>query len=392
MKVLHVIPSVSLGEGGPSQVIRTMTQGLAERGIDVHVATTDDAGNGQHMDVPLGQPVEQQGVTYWYFRRSTTFYKVSLPMSGWLSRHVAGYDLAHIHALFSYTPTVASYWAARRNVPYIVRPLGVLNRWGVTQGKPLFKRASIALAESRIVRGAARMHYTAQAEQDEAEASLGFSTRGVIVPNPVEGPPEPLDRRTYPGLSGRPVILFLSRVNPKKGLDLLLDAFAQLRQQGSNAALVIAGTGEPAFVETLKQQANRLGIANDTIWTGFLTGDAKWPAYASADVFVLPSYSENFGVAPVEAMAAGVPVVVSDQVGVHPEVTVSGAGVVVPCDAGELARALAQILSNTKAATLMRERGQAYAKKVYSVRAVSDTLYRVYDSVLRERNRSATLP
>lgn len=384
MKVLHVIPSVSLAHGGPSQVIRTMTRGLAELGLDVHVATTDDDGSGPRLQVPLGEPIVQEGeVTYWYFRRSTLFYKASWPMTRWLAQHTKDYDLVHIHALFSYTPAAAAHYAFHQRVPYIVRPLGVLNRWGITQGKPLLKRVSLALLEGRIIRHAARMHYTSAAEREEAE-SLGFSTPAVVIPNPVQGPLVQLSRRHFPGLEGRPVLLFLSRINRKKGLDLLLNAFARLRQNHPTAGLVIAGSGDDALASDLREQAKRLGISGDVHWTGFVSGTAKWEAFASADVFVLPSYSENFGVAPVEAMLAAVPVVVSDQVGIHPEVTASGAGLVVPCDAASLAKAFELILRDPAAAQHMREAGLAYAKQNYSVRAVSQAIYRAYESVLQE--------
>src|SRR5437762_2322947 len=129
-KVLHVIPSVGPLRGGPSEVIRTMVRGLAETGLEVHVATTDDNGRGR-LDVPLGVPVPEDGATYWYFSRQTRFYNFSWPVSRWLAGHVQQYDLVHIHALFSYTTLPAAVYSRRLGVPYIIRPLGTLNRWGM---------------------------------------------------------------------------------------------------------------------------------------------------------------------------------------------------------------------------------------------------------------------
>src|SRR4051812_8231237 len=118
-KVLHVIPSVGARRGGPSFLVRTLAQGLSQRGIETHIATTDDDGP-MRSQVPCGVPVLEHGVTHWYFRRQTRFYTFSWPLSCWLSDHIADYDLVHIHALFSYSTLAAAYWARRYRVPYVV--------------------------------------------------------------------------------------------------------------------------------------------------------------------------------------------------------------------------------------------------------------------------------
>src|SRR5438477_11628771 len=123
MTVLHVIPSIAAVHGGPSIMLERMARGLAQFGIDIHIATTDDNGAGR-LDVPHGVPVVRDGLTYWYFNRQTRFYKFSHPLSAWLSRHIEDYQIVHIHALFSHSAFAAAYWAHRRGVPYAVRPLG----------------------------------------------------------------------------------------------------------------------------------------------------------------------------------------------------------------------------------------------------------------------------
>src|SRR3954447_12945346 len=130
MRVLHVIPSVAAVHGGPSVMLEQMARGLSQTGIDIHIATTDDDGAGR-LNVPYGEAVLHGGVIYWYFPRQTRFYKYYRPLSAWLSRHVTDYQVVHIHALFSRASLAAAYWARRRGVPYMVRPLGTLNRWGM---------------------------------------------------------------------------------------------------------------------------------------------------------------------------------------------------------------------------------------------------------------------
>ena len=381
VKILHVIPSVGPWRGGPSFVIQAMTKGLAARGWDVHVATTDDNGP-ERLAVLFGCAVPKDSVTYWYFPRQTRFYLFSWPFFRWLARHVADYDLVHIHTLFSFAVIPAAYWAHRYGVPYVVRPLGTLNRWGIRNRRRLVKRISLLLIDRHVLSGAAAVHYTSEQEREEA-AEVVAVRRAEVIPNPVDFR---LDRATilresfesrHPELAGKKRILFLSRLDPKKGIDLLLAAFARLRIQLADVVLILGGTGEEAFMRRLRELARDLGIEAGIVWTGFLEGDQKKAALAGADVFVLPSYSENFGIAAVEAMAAGLPVVVSDQVGIHREIAGAGAGLVVPCDIEKLANALLQLFGDAPLRTEMARRGERLAESFSSAR-VSDRLIDLY--------------
>jgi glycosyltransferase involved in cell wall biosynthesis len=361
---------------------------LAREGIEIHIATTDD-NDRDRLLVPYGVPVEQDSVTYWYFRRQTHLYTFSWPLSRWLARNTARFDLIHIHALFSYATLPAAFWASRYDVPYIVRPLGTLCEWGITHRRPNLKRLSFRLLERRVLAHAALVHYTSNQEQLEAE-KLGITTAAAVIPNAL--PDDAADaepfriavgqfRATYPEVTGRWMILFLSRLDPKKGLDLLLKAFAAVRARVPAACLVLAGDGQPAYVESLKAQAHALGISSDVVWPGFLAGEQKRAALAEAQVFALPSYSENFGIAVAEAMAAGLPVVVSDQVAIHADVSRARAGLVVRCDARELGDALVLLLTNATLRHAMGQEGRALARETYSLRAVSRTLIDVYNKI-----------
>jgi len=393
MKILHVIPSVGPQRGGPSFTIKAMTRALAGAGLNVHVATTDDDGR-QHLVVDLEQPLAQDGGTYWYFRRQTRFYTVSWPLTRWLSRHIQSYDLVHIHALFSYAALPASWYAARRKVPYIIRPLGTLNRYGMYRRRPWLKQLSFTLLERHMLRHAAVIHYTSAQERSEA-LELGITRPAVIIPNPIDLPAADCKhrrghfRRQYPQLADRLVILFMSRLDPKKGLDLLLPAFARLRAQQLPVALVIAGTGEPAFVAGLQACAANLGITAEIVWAGFLEGAAKQSALTDADLFVLPSYSENFGNVVVEAMHCAVPVVISDQVGIHQEVADSGAGVVIGCTVDELVAAMAQLCSQPALRGTMGAQGSALVSSRFSPPAITGRLLDLYADVLYSQRQGA---
>jgi glycosyltransferase involved in cell wall biosynthesis len=168
----------------------------------------------------------------------------------------------------------------------------------------------------------------------------------VVIPNPLDREDPAIDvtrgrlRSQYPALAERVWILFLSRIDPKKGLDLLLPAFARLRALHPGTALIVAGDGDPGYVKSLRGLAAKLGVEADIVWTGFITGEEKRAALTDCDVFALPSYSENFGVAALDAMASGLPLVVSDQVAIHKEIAEAGAGLVVPCSEDAVLEAL----------------------------------------------------
>ena len=368
-------------------MLRNVVSGLAERGIETHVATTDDNGPEQRLDVPLGVPVEEQGVTFWYFRRQSRAYLWSLPMIRWLWNNVARYDLVHIHAVFTCASTVAAWSCRARGVPYIVRPLGILNQWGL-QRRRVVKKLSFWAIERAMLRHAAVVHYTSEQERIEAEIA-GVRIGGAIIANPVDFDPADRSRYAggfrarYPELNGRRLIVFLSRIAPKKGLDLLIPAFARVHEACSDAALVIAGEGDPELVARLKETAREAGIEDHVLWTGFLDRHDKASLLADAEMFVLPSYSENFGVAVVEALCFETPAIVSDQVGIHHEIARHEAGVVIPCDSTALAGAITRVLRKPELRSSMAANAARLARGAFSRAGVLDAIVATYRTILK---------
>jgi glycosyltransferase involved in cell wall biosynthesis len=366
-------------------MVRYLARGLSQAGVETHVATTNDNGRAKSL-VRCGIPTVEDGVTYWYFDRQSRFYSFSGPLSRWLKSNVAAYDVVHVHALFSHPSVVAARWAARKQVPYILRPLGTLNRWGMQHRRPFLKSLSFRFIESRIIRKADAIHYTSAQERIEA-ARLGITSRGEVIPNAIEFHPLPAYRGEfrghYPELRDRQIVLFLSRFDAKKGLDLLLLAFSAIRAQQPGVALVLAGSGDSQFVEQTRREVARLRLGSDVFWVGFLQGSQKQAALYDADVFVLPSYSENFGIAVVDALHAGLPVVISDQVAIHREVADANAGLVIPCDASALAENVLALLRDPAKRSEIGRNGRTLVKRCYSLEAVTRQLLTLYEEVLR---------
>jgi glycosyltransferase involved in cell wall biosynthesis len=299
-------------------------------------------------------------------------------------RNIRDYDVVHIHALFSFTSVMAAWAARRAGVPYVVRPLGTLNRYGVTQRRPLLKRLSLKLIEGPILRHAAAVHFTAEAERQEAE-TLGVPMRGVVIPlglhSPLQQDVSVLLAR-FPQLAGQRIVLFLSRLDPIKNVEGLLRAFSLIAGSQPDARLVIAGDGETGCVAGLKQLADELDLADRVVWAGFVDGDLKASAFAAAQVFVLPSFSENFGIAAAEALMAGLPCVLGKGVAIAGEIAEAGACVAVEPDPDSIAQGLMKLLCDDALRASMAGRAAALARERYSVDVMGARLVRLYEGIV----------
>ena len=387
VRVLHVIPSVSPKHGGPSVALPLFARALARHNVGVTIATTDDDGPGARLVVPLNEIVSAPGEPDCiYFRRNTEFYKTSWTMARWLRRHVADYDVVHIHALFSFSSFAAARAARQARLPYIVRPLGVLNEWGMENRRRFLKQWSLKIVELPILRGAAAIHYTAEAERREAAAAHPeiASLRSVIIPIPIEvgqrGDAAHFHAR-FAVAANRRIILFLSRLHPKKGIELLLSAFREIRGEFPDALLVMAGSGEESYVETLRQKARELGGDGHVLWPGFVAGEDKAALLAAATLFVLPSFSENFGIAAAEALAAGVPSILSEHVAIAQDTASADAALVVPCGIAAIAEAMRQLLRDKALRDRLGVQGRALIEKRFSPDAIGKQLDELYGSV-----------
>lgn len=394
MKVLHVIPSLSLKEGGPSFALRWMEKALQDRGVEVTVATTDHDGARARLAVPCGTPVRSESATRYYFRRQTELYKYSRSLSKWLADNASRFDVIHIHALFSHASVAGARAANRANIPYVVRPLGVLNWYGMTARRALLKRISFRFVEGPLLRHAAAVHFTTSQEMKEA-SRLGTWGRAVVLPLGIDlsqfsNLPEPqIFIERWPQASAKRLVLFLSRLDPKKGLEELLDSFVQVARGEPAAMLVIAGSGRESYVHDLQARAAALGIARDVLWVGHLEGPAKLAALGAATAFVLPSRSENFGIAAVEALAAGLPSVLSAGVGISEEVAEAQAGLVVSPSSSEIASALLRVLGDDGLANELSSNASRLARDAYSLTAMGKGLSGLYAEILGRSDSAA---
>ena len=386
MRVLHVIPSISPLRGGPSRAVIDMVAALRLQGVEAAILTTNDHGPGLHPDLVTGRWQEHQGVPVLAFPRwsppvaALREFAFSPTLSLWLARHLKDYDLLHIHALFSYPSTSAMAQARWAGVPYILRSIGQLSPWSLAQSRGR-KRLMLGLIERRNLQRAALLHFTTAAERDEA-ACLGLVPPSLVLPLGVRGPGLPAQPADHLSPAAPVHFLFLSRLHPKKQLENLLDALALLQRQRPEARweLTIAGDGVPRYVAALQERTRNIGIDRSCRWLGFVEGEAKWQALKAADWYVLPSAAENFGIAAVEALAAGTPVILSPEVAVAADVLRSGAGLVCASDPDALAQAL--VLALERPSLSMRASALNLVKMNFSWSTIALQLRDAYSQVL----------
>jgi glycosyltransferase involved in cell wall biosynthesis len=386
-RILHVIPAVASRYGGPSRAIFEMCRALREQGADVLLATTD-ADGAAHIDVVKGAVVAYQEVpTIFFSRQWSQRFGYSGGLARWLDREVKGFAVVHIHAVFSHPCIAAARSCQKHGVPYIVRPLGSLDPWSMRQNA-LVKKVMWQLAVRRMLQTAAAVHYTADEERQLAESSLGLNN-GVVIPLGIalqgfQGQDNPeLFRQRHPLLGSSPYVLTLSRLHPKKNLELLLEVFLTLakRREAFDWRLVIAGDGEAAYVDSLKRLVRQRDGEQRVLFAGWLDGAERASALHSAALLALPSHQENFGLAAAEALACGVPVVVSEHVNLAPEIARYGAGWVTSLDAETFSSTLNEALQDETECHRRGGAGREMVLRRFSWEEVASRLLSLYESV-----------
>jgi glycosyltransferase involved in cell wall biosynthesis len=386
VRILHVIPSAAPVDGGPNVAVRAMARGLARRGIDVTVATTNAAG-AKSLDVPLDTPVIDDGVAFRYFARSIPgSWKFSWPMTRWLWANARAYDVVHVHALFSYATIPGCRAAARAPVPYVLRPLGTLSDWSLGRRR-WKKRPYYALLERSHLEMASAIHVTSDAEAEEV-ARLGYGDRARVIPLGVDVAERPPRRTKSNALEGGAALrmLFLSRLHEKKNIPLLLHAVARATNASCRIELTIAGSGDAGYRGELVALAEQLGLRDRVSFVGHVEGAAKEGAFAQTDCFILPSAHENFGLAVAEALAAGLPAIVTPGVALSRDVATAGAGLVTEATATALAAAITWAAEHPAALLEMGDRAWQLARRSLSWETTCAHLAWLYDELAAGRH------
>jgi glycosyltransferase involved in cell wall biosynthesis len=389
MRILHVAPTIDPVQGGPVSVIAGLAPAQVGAGLDVSLLATWRAGES----VELADRLRAAGV------------KVTLvgPATGPLRRHstlaaavdaaVAGADVVHVHALWEEVQHQAARAARRRGTPYLVTPHGMLDPWSLSQSR-WKKKLYLAWRLRSNLNGAAALHFTTQTESRLIDPLRLTSphlveTLGLDLAEFETLPPRGTFRARYPAVGDRPIVLFLGRLHPKKGLELLIPAFDKAAL--GDSVLVIAGPDSDGYRAKLEAQVAARRLTDRVVFTGMLHGPDRVAAFADADLFVLPSYQENFGISVVEALAAGTPVVISDQVNIWQDISDASVGGIVRTDATVLATELRRWMTDDALRKAAAQRARPFVWQRYDWRQIARRWVNHYHSLPRPGNTNAVV-
>lgn len=382
LRILQISPTYypAVRYGGPIRSVHSLASGLARRGHDVHVFTTNVDGDGT-LDVPLGQPVAMDDVKVTYFDVPALRRLYWSPdMGSALRKAVPEFDVVHLQSLYLWPTSTAARVAERAKVPYMISPRGMLVNELVQRKSRWVKQAWLQLVERRSFARAQGVHVTTTLEAEEA-AHFGFRMPEMFcVPNGVQYPAmhAPLSEGPFADIP-KPYALFVGRINWKKGLDRLVRAWKHV----PNLVLLIAGNDEERYRPKLQALAAAEGVATRLRFLGPVRDEHKWALYESASMFVLPSYSENFGNVVAEAMAMSCPVVVTPEVGLASLVREVGAGVVSDGDPITLGKAIRELQEKPLLRQQMGQQGRKAVTERLSPDAVAARMEAVYHHITR---------
>jgi glycosyltransferase involved in cell wall biosynthesis len=321
---------VNPADGGPVEGIKQLGTALTSAGHQVEVASLDSPSAPYLKEFPL--PVYPLGPTILAYGFGTR-------LVPWLSRNRSHYDAVVVNGIWRFHSFAA--WCALHNssTPYVLFTHGMLDPWFKRQypWKHLKKWMYWPWADYRVLRDARAVFFTSEEERLLARSSFWlYRCNEVVVGYGTAGPSgDPAAERAeffsfYPELQGKRLALFIGRIHPKKGCDLLIEAFAKVLGSNADWRLVIAGPDQVGWQSKLKHRAEQLGVASRITWTGIIHGAMKWGALQAAEFLALPSHQENFGIVVAEALAAGAPTLISNKVNIWREVEAAGAGIVAP--------------------------------------------------------------
>ncbi len=392
MKILHIASSYwpAFEFGGPIQSVHLLNKFLVKQGIEITVFTTN-AGLKNKKNLLFGRHnLEGVEVVYFPYTGAKNF-NYSPELKKALKKEIENFDLVHITGVWNYPIFAAASCAKRHKKPYIISPRGTLYEETFFGGSILSKvKKSIywPLVAKKIIENSESLHFTTQDEAEKTIEFLNLKNNYFIVPNGLDLgqflkdlPQKGYFKSKYLPL-GNDYILILGRLNWKKGFDILVPAFAEVLKEYPDLYLAIVGPDEKNYQKIIKKLIQKNNIKDRVIFTGLLKGKEKLGAYLDARAFVLPSYSENFGMVVLEAMACGLPTIISNKVGIYKEVEKHQAGLIAKANPKSISWALLNVLKNPNLAGSLSENGKNLVKQVYDIKEVAKNMAREYDKIV----------
>ncbi len=391
MKILHVVPYYlpATRYGGPIRSVHGLCRALVALGHEVHVFTTNVDGPGC-SNVPLNEIVELEGVKIHYFK--TNFLKrlfCSMPMKVSLQKNIENFDIVHLHTLFLWPTFFAARLAKKKGIPYVVTPRGMLVKELIQKKSKWVKTVWLSIFEKKTLSEASYVHVTSDVELEEIKKfNFNLKTSDVI-PNGID-----IEKDSQDPESSIPdkiklkqddkFILYLGRLSWKKRIDLVIDSMRYI----DDAHLVIAGNDEEGLTGKLMQQVEKLNLKSRVHFIGSVDDSEKTYLMKRASVFVLLSYSENFGIVVLEAMLNKCPVVVTQEVGLSSVVSENGCGFVASDDPKKVAHLISSILNDNVLGQKMGQSGYNAVLRGFSWSAIAKLMEKLYFEIKTSERKS----
>ena len=386
LKILQLVHTLDPSVGGVAAAVLALSRGLARRGHKLDVVVLDEPD----VVAAVADRGPEVNITVHALGSGLTSYRYSRTLWPWLRQHGGDYDRVIVNGIWQYLSFAAWRRYAGSSVPYYVFPHGMLDPWfkETFPLKHLKKWLYWPWAEYRVLRDAAAVIFTSEEERFQARKSFWlYRCREKVSPLGVEAPPISSNAKSeflsrYPQLQNSRNFLFLGRLHPKKGCDILLEAFARFRSNDS-ISLILAGPDQVGWESDLRRQVTRLNLTNRVVFTGMLEGSMKQGAFASAEAFVLPSHQENFGISVVEALAVSVPVFISNRVNIWREIEADRAGYVESDDLAGTTRLLQRWIDTAPAEReMIRQNARRCFEQRFEINRAVDSLLQILNETL----------
>jgi glycosyltransferase involved in cell wall biosynthesis len=370
VKVLHVSPNISRAFGGPTYSLAAYSLAARSAGISITIAAPapPDSDRVWISSMLPGATIE----TFPVHGRGAFLHSPRL--LSWLRAEGASFDAVHVHGLFNPVSSLATRTCVQRGWPVIVRPFGTLSRYTIAHRRGTLKRAYLKYLDAPNLRHVSALHFTTDVECEESMwHNIEWGDRSFIVPPPWvhEASASEPDRAAE-----CQEVVFISRLHPVKSVGLLLDAWELVLRQRPNGRLTIAGDGEASYVRKLRDRS--ASLSTQVRFVGHVSAFTKKELLASAAVFVLPSLHENFGIAVLEALAAGVPVVVTPEVQLSSFVKEHSLGIVADRSPHLIAQAIVAAVDDRSLREHCRDDGPTLVARHYSPTVIGNQLNDMY--------------
>ncbi len=400
LKILHVTPVYfpAFKYGGPSVSEYKMDKTLATKGLIIDVMTTN-AGLEKRTDIVLNQWIDHEGIRIkyfpYFFKDNYTF---SPPMLWSILNEAKNYDIIHLQLFWSFSTLAGSIGSLVNKKPYVISPGGALYKDAIYMKSQNVKKLYFHLIAKHCVRRANAIFYTTEDERDNVADFLKLDNKSSIIPIGVDLneykklPEKGLFKSKYSILKDKRYILFLGRINKKKGVDILVEAFKELAKDYNDLYLVIAGPDNDGYKKKIEKKLKDYCLLEKVLFPGILSEQEKLSAYVDAEAYVLSSYSENFAVTIIESIACGTPVVISNKIGIFEIIQKYDAGVIVDLNSRDLYRGIKTLLEDPVIGAQFVENGRRLIEEKYDIAKVADLQIKAYEDIVLSSTKILAAP